>query len=159
MNRAIKIPWGLAALGLLLALGLGWWFFPEGPQDLLLLRGLKIGAAAVEAEDLETALTILSPRYRDERGWTQPIVRRLLRDAFAEFDQFRLDMGTPQIEIDRDKAIVRMAVRLRVTMGGQEGLLVGGQVEPAKLELEFEKAGGQWLLREVRHLSGRPPVL
>ena len=142
-------------LGLLTVVlaGMAYRHFTADTVEDRIRHALTEGRTAVEAEDLEHAVSHISAEYRDERGWTFLILRRLLKDAFAQFDDFQVEMGTPVITRVEGHAEAAFDLRVFVRMGGQKGLLVGGQNEPAHVIFILGEESRQWLVREVRGIK------
>ena len=153
--RRREIKRGILGLILFLGIGGGLWFAYTEPDELR-LRGLILEArAAVESEDLERAITLVSEDYWDERGWTYYLIRRLLRDAFAQFDHFEFEMDSPGIEVNGKEAHVAFDLRLFVRMKNQRGLLLGSLDEPAHLELVLTRVKRQWLVTGIKRFPPR----
>ncbi|HEY5648367.1 MAG TPA: hypothetical protein VIU33_02630 [Nitrospiria bacterium] len=140
-----------------LALGAWWVFFLSNPEGRI-RTAIKEGGGAIETGDLEGAMSHVSTDYRDEKGLTYLVVKRLLRDAFDQFDHFEIEMEDPEIEFVKGEdpgAWARFDLRLFVELEGRRGLLVGSLDEPAHLEIFFIKKPWGWLVREIRGV--RPP--
>ena len=152
MDR-IKLTWGLLVMLALTGVAGGWWYWRQDSDEERIRWAMAEGRAAIEAEDLDRVMACVSTDYRDERGWTSLIVKRLLRDAFAQFDDFRVEMSAPRIEIlDRDvpKAEVSFDLRLSVRLAGQKGLLVGSLNEPAHVQFTLTQESRRWLVTDVK---------
>ncbi len=131
----------------------GWWFvFALNPEGKIRTH-LQKASSAVEAEDPEAVIFLVSTEYRDERGFTYLVLKRLLRDAFTEFDDFEVEMGTAAITLPADgeeRAKAAVPVRVFVTLEGRKGILVGTLDEPAHLEIFFVKKPWGWFVSEIR---------
>lgn len=148
--RPISIIGTVFLLGVFVA---GWWvLFASNPEGRI-RAAIRGGVTAIEAEDLEKAISYLSTEYRDERGFSYLVVKRLLRDAFAQFNRFEIEMESPEIEFVKGEnagAWARFDLRLFVELEEQRGLLVGSLDEPSHLEIFFIKKPWGWLVGEIR---------
>lgn len=131
----------------------GWWIFIASNPEGKIMSSLQEGKRAVEAEDIEAAISLVSTGYSDERGFTYLVLKRLLRDAFAEFDDFEVEWGPAAVTLPdggEDRALAAVDTRVFVTLGGKQGILVGTLDEPAHLEIFFVKKPWGWFVSEIR---------
>ncbi|MBI4715605.1 MAG: hypothetical protein HY760_06695 [Nitrospirae bacterium] len=135
----------IIAVGFLLLLAVGggtlYWFF----SDRVRIQGaLESAEEAVEREDLNGLMALLSPRYQDAYGFNKLLVRRVVQDTFREFDRFEVEAGGAVIAVEGENARVRIPVELRVDWAGQRAYLVGTNAKPAPMEIALRKEGLRW---------------
>ena len=155
----------LAGLGVLaVAVGIGWWLW-DSPERRI-RHVLRDGEAAVEAEDLERAMSHVSLHYRDAWGLTHLGVRRLLERTFETFDGFRVRFTRVRLEVREERARVRGDLEVLVRFQGQWAYLVGRPGAPNAVTLFLAKEGRRWRVRRVDGIrmpldlpapQGRPP--
>lgn len=154
MRRRQK-QWGILGFILLLGIMAGAWFAYTKPEELRIRSWVNEARTAVESEDLESAVSLISEDYRDKRGWTRHLIQRLLRDAFSQFDHFEFEMDSLGIEVAENEARVAFDLRLYVWLKNQRGLLLGSLDEPAHLELVLTRFKRQWLVSEIKRFPSR----
>ena len=139
-------------LGLILLAGIpaAVWYAYQDSDGTRIRKAVAEGRVSIESEDLEGAMDHVSKEYEDERGWTYYVVKRILRDAFSQFEGFKIEMGTMQIEIREKEAAASFDLRLFVNLQGQRGLLVGSVQEPAHIQLFLTKGLRRWFVTDVK---------
>lgn len=149
MNRR-KLILGMLGLILLAGIPAAVWYAYQDSDETRIRKAVTEGRVSIESEDLEGAMDHVSEKYEDERGWTYYVVKRILRDAFSQFEGFKIEMGTMQIEIREKEAAASFDLRLFVNLQGQRGLLVGSVQEPAHIQLFLTKGLRRWLVTDVK---------
>ena len=129
----------------------------EGVDDERLIRlTLEAGMAAAMAEDLEESVRFISPEYRDRLGFNSALMRKLLKRAYEEFNQPRIELvGTPTIQVKDNQAMVRAKIRLTAIYQGRRNYLLGDQINPNSVLLVMNKSANSW---KVSRIEGLRPL-
>jgi hypothetical protein len=93
----------LLAVTVASVIGFLYWNSPERRIRAVLADG----KTAIEAKDLDRAMSHVSLQYRDENGLAYLTVKKLLKMAFDQFEGFELRLSNVQMEIQKDRAVVR----------------------------------------------------
>jgi len=129
----------------------------EGVDDERLIRlTLEAGMAAAMAEDLEESVRFISAEYRDRVGFNFALMRKLLKRAYEEFNQPRIELvGTPTIQVKDNQAMVRAKIRLTAIYQGRRNYLLGDQINPNSVLLVMNKSANSW---KVSRIEGLRPL-
>lgn len=130
---------------------------PRGLTDEMLLRlTMDAGLAGLRDRDLARSLRFISPGYRDSWGFNHFFLGQLLKRAYREFENLRLELAAdPAIRIEGNQAMVQAKVRLTADYRGRHNYLLGNQKEFNALIFQFEKADSGW---RVTNLKGLRPL-
>ena len=141
---------------------LGPWTIPDGQavaptaglDDGRLIRlTLEAGIAAAMAEDLEESVRFISTSYRDEWGYNIALMRKLLKRAYEEFDEARIEVAEPPaIQINGSRAVIQAAVRVTAVYQGHRNYLLGDQNTPNHILLRMERTASGWKMSEIKGL-------
>lgn len=113
-------------------------------------KGVREGARAIEAEDLETCLRHVSLHYKDEYGLTYLSVKGLLIRLFQEFDGFEIDLENLQIILlDKGTALATFDLKVKVSYRGERAYLLGSGDLSNRVRMSFAKEGGRWKVTQV----------
>jgi len=129
----------------------------EGVDDERLIRlTLEAGMAAAMAEDLEESVRFISAEYRDRLGFNFALMRKLLKRAYEEFNQPRIELvGAPTIQVKDNQATVRAKIRLTAIYQGRRNYLLGDQINPNSVLLVMNKSANSW---KVSRIEGLRPL-
>ena len=129
----------------------------EGVDDERLIRlTLEAGMAAAMAEDLEESVRFISAEYRDRLGFNFALMRKLLKRAYEEFNQPRIELvGAPTIQVKDNQAMVRAKIRLTAIYQGRRNYLLGDQINPNSVLLVMNKSANSW---KVSRIEGLRPL-
>jgi hypothetical protein len=129
----------------------------EGLDEKRLIHlTLEAGMASAVAEDLDESVRFLSPRYRDNVGFDNPLMRGLLEEAYDRFEEPRVELaGPPKIQVDGDHAIVRADIRVTAKYLGYRNFLLGDQDGPNRVQILMDKSTGGW---KVSRIEGLRPL-
>jgi len=129
----------------------------EGVDDERLIRlTLEAGMAAAMAEDLEESVRFISAEYRDRVGFNFALMRKLLKRAYEEFNQPRIELvGAPTIQVKDNQAMVRAKIRLTAIYQGRRNYLLGDQINPNSVLLVMNKSANSW---KVSRIEGLRPL-
>lgn len=130
---------------------------PQGLADEKLLPlTFEAGLAGLRARDLGQSLRFISPDYRDSWGFNYYFLQELLKRAYREFDDLRLELASePEIRIEGHRALVQAKVRLTARYQGRRNFLLGDREAFNALVFEFGKEAGGW---KVTNLKGLRPL-
>jgi hypothetical protein len=128
-----------------------------GVDDEQLLRfTMEAGMAAVLSEDLDESLRFISADYRDNLGYDVYFMKKLLKRAYEEFDQPRLELTQPPvIQVEGNRALVRAQVKLTAVYRGSRSYLLGDHDSPNEILVLLHKSRGRW---ELFNIEGLRPL-
>ena len=129
---------------------IGLWYFRSDERRIR--KALSQAGEALEREDLDGTMSHVSLKYRDERGWSYLIVKRLLKKGFEEFDGINIRMGRPAIEIHEEGADVQMDLEVLIDFQGEKAYLIGSSEEPASVQIAMIKETLGWRVTGVNGL-------
>jgi hypothetical protein len=127
---------------------------PQGlPDETLLRLTIEAGLAGLRARDLGQSLRFVSPDYRDSWGFNYYFLQELLKRAYREFDDLRLELASePEIRTQGSQAMVQAKVRLTANYMGRRNYLLGDRKDFNALVFQFEKTGPGWKLTNLKGL-------
>ncbi len=122
-------------------------------HEKLLRLTLAAGMAAVMSEDIDESVRFISANYRDNMGFDIDFMKKLLKRAYKEFDQPRLELTQPpEVQIEGNKALIRAQVRLTAVYRGSRSYLLGDQTDPNEIFLVLDRSGIGWKLSRIEGL-------
>ncbi len=122
-------------------------------HEKLLRLTLAAGMAAVMSEDIDESVRFISANYRDNMGFDIDFMKKLLKRAYKEFDQPRLELTQPPaVQIEGNKALIRAQVRLTAVYRGSRSYLLGDQTDPNEILLVLDRSGIGWKLSRIEGL-------
>lgn len=150
MNKKLLIG-SLFLLILIAGLYLLW------PSDEKRIRRLfEKGAKAVEVEDLDGVMSVISYNYRDDYGVTYLYLKNLLKKEFdimsdvdVEYEDLEIKVlkggkgESPQVS---GRATAEMKVRVIATIGNETGYILGDIKTPLQLTFTLNKERAKWLI-------------
>jgi hypothetical protein len=103
------------------------------------------GKAAIEQEDFERALTLVSRDYQDEYGLNKMAIAALLKRLYAQFDDIKIYVEWMEVEI-LEKGVGQAAILTWVTAqwGEDVGYIVGNAEIPRRVVFTLAKEGKNW---------------
>lgn len=128
---------------------------PTGPlEDVRLIRlTLQAGMAAAMAEDLDESVRFISTNYRDESGYNINLMSRLLKRAYKEFDEPRIELAEPPvIQVKGSLAVVQAKARLTAIYQGRRNYLLGDKDAPNHILVQLEKSTYGWKISGIKGL-------
>jgi len=130
---------------------------PQGPGDETLIRlTIEAGLAGLRDRDLNQSLRFISSDYRDAWGFNQYYIRELLKRAYREFNDLRLELGSdPEVRINGRQALVLAKVRLTAQYQGRRNFLLGDREGFNALAFHFQNTPSGW---KVINLKGLRPL-
>lgn len=113
-------------------------------------RVISQGKAAIEKEDFEKALKLVSRDYQDDFGLNKLAVAALLKRLFHEFDAIEIHIEEMEVEV-REQGLGQATLLTWVTarMQDQTGFICGSTEEPCRVTFFLAKEGGRWLVTKV----------
>ena len=113
-------------------------------------KGVREGARAIEAKDLEKCLQHVSLHYKDEYGLTHLSVKGLLIRIFQEFDAFEIELENLRITLlDKGTAFATFDLKVKVSYRGQRAYLLGSGDFSNRIKMSFAREGGRWMVTQV----------
>jgi len=130
---------------------------PQGPGDETLIRlTIEAGLAGLRDRDLNQSLRFISSDYRDAWGFNQYFIKELLKRAYQEFNDLRLELGSdPEVRINGRQALVLAKVRLTAQYQGRRNFLLGDREGFNTLVFQFQNTPSGW---KVINLKGLRPL-
>ena len=110
---------------------------------------LTDGKAAIEAKDLDRAMSHVSLQYRDENGFAYMTVKKLLKMAFDQFEGFDLRLTNVSMEIQKDRAVVQTDLEVIGIQQGEKSYLIGSREESVPIRITFVKETMRWQVVSV----------
>ena len=137
----------LVVLAILAAsvIGFLYWNSPERRIRAVLTDG----KAAIEAKDLDRAMSHVSLKYRDENGLAYMTVKKLLKMAFDQFEGFDLRLTNVKLEIEKDRTVVHADLDVIGTNKGEKSYLIGSREEPVSIRITLVKETMRWQVLSV----------
>lgn len=122
------------------------------PSDEARIRKLvRKGALAVEKEDLEAVMSLVSFAYQDEHGLGYMLLKEVLKRHFGMYSDIEVEYEGLMVEVEGGRAEAEMRVRVLASEGGMRGYIFGDLKEPLRLGLELEKSPAKkWLVTSAR---------
>lgn len=128
---------------------------PTGPLDdeRLIRLTLQAGIAAAMGEDLNESLRFVSTNYRDDSGYNVTLMSQLLKRAYKEFDEPRIELAEPPvIRIKGSMAVVQANVRLTAIYRGRRNYLLGDKDALNHILVQLQKSTYGWKISEIKGL-------
>ncbi len=117
---------------------------------------LEAGRVAIEKEDFYESLRFLSSRYQDPWGYNAKLIEAFLKRAYKEFSNPRLEVfEEPVIQLEGNRALVQLAVRLSATYQTRSNYLLGDSKGFNSLVLTLERGPVGW---KLVHVKGVKPL-
>ncbi|MBI3611457.1 MAG: hypothetical protein HY204_12260 [Nitrospirae bacterium] len=110
---------------------------------------LSDGKAAIEAKEMDRAMSHVSLQYRDENGLAYMTVKKLLKMAFDQFEGFELRLTNVALEIEKDHAVVRADLDVIGIHQKEKSYLIGSQQEPVPIRITLVKETMKWQVVSV----------
>ena len=125
-------------------------------EKRLISLTLKAGMASAVAEDLDESVRFLSPRYRDNLGFDNYLMRELLEEAYEQFDEPQIEIiEPPAIRVEENQAMVHAQVRVTAKYQGYRNYLLGDQEGPNSVLILMDKTACGW---KVSRIDGLQPL-
>ena len=122
-------------------------------DERLIELTLEAGLAAITIEDLEESVRFISADYVDKWGFNQGLMRKLIEEAYEEFDEPLIELDEPpEIQIKNQRAVVEAKVRLSAVYRGRRNYLLGDKDTPNHLFVQFDKTEYGWKVSSVNGL-------
>ncbi len=126
------------------------------PSDEARIRKLiSAEVSAFEAKDMEAFLSGISFSYRDDRGVSYVLIKRVMEERLKRYDDIKISYSDMLIEVREDETATAV-MDLSVTARGQDadstlGYVLGGPDAPAVINLTLKKEGaGSWKIRSSK---------
>ncbi len=110
---------------------------------------LSDGEAAIEAKDLDRAMSHVSFHYQDEHGFNFLAVKDLLKRIFEQFEGFDVRLTNITVDIHDERAVVRTDLELVVIVKGEKAYLIGSGEKPVPVRMTFTKDMLRWQVQSV----------
>ena len=130
---------------------LAWYFWDSAERDIRKL--LADGEAAVEAEDIQGAMSHVSRQYIDEIGLNYLGVRRVLGWAFNRFDGFDVRLHDVSITIDGDMAKATGQLQVLVLHQDENTYLIAESGAPDLVTITLVKQRLTWKVTSVNGID------
>jgi len=122
-------------------------------EERLVRLTLEAGMAAVVAEDLEESVRFISLNYADDWGFNRDLMGKLLKRAYKEFDDPRMELAGPlEIQVKGSQAVVEAKVRFTAMYTGRRNFLLGDEKDPNHIFLRMEKPFDGWKVASMKGL-------
>jgi len=122
-------------------------------EEHLVRLTLENGMAAAMAEDLDQSVRFISTEYSDDWGFNRTLMRKLLKKAYEEFDEPRIELAEPaEIQIEANQAVVQAKVRLSAIYEGRRNYLLGDREVPNHIFVRLDKSDHGWKVSAVKGL-------
>lgn len=118
----------------------------DSPEDQL-RRWLADAQTAVETENRDALMDMLSKNYADARGNDKSAIDQVLRLYFLRQDSVVLISNVEDIVISGETAAI---VKLTAGMAGSNDAVLGFTADAYRFELELENDDDEWLLIAAR---------
>jgi hypothetical protein len=122
-------------------------------EERLVRLTLEAGMAAVVAGDPEESVRFISLNYADDWGFNRALIGKLLKRAYKEFDDPRMELAGPlEIQVQGNQAVVEAKVRLTAMHTGRRNFLLGDQKDPNQIFFRMEKSFDGWKVASMKGL-------
>ncbi|MBW2318745.1 MAG: hypothetical protein JRF24_08725 [Deltaproteobacteria bacterium] len=122
-------------------------------EEHLVRLTLEAGMAAAMAEDLDQSVRFISTEYSDDWGFNRTLMRKLLKKAYKEFDEPRIELAEPvEIQIEGNQAMAQAKVRLSAIYEGRRNYLLGEREVPNHILVRLDKSNYGWKVSAVKGL-------
>jgi hypothetical protein len=122
-------------------------------DEALIRLTVAAGIKAIKEKSYLETLRFLSPHYSDSWGFNARLMELVIKRAYKEFDQPRIELtGPPLIRIQSHQALVSASIRLTAGYQGRRNYLLGDSDHPNSLSLQMEKTASGWKLENVKGL-------
>ena len=124
------------------------------PSDEARIRKLiSAEVSAFEAKDMEAFLSGISFSYRDDRGVSYVLIKRVMEERLKRYSDINISYSDMLIEVREDETATAV-MDLRVTARDSEETrryVLGGPDAPAVINLTLKKEGaGSWKIRSSK---------
>jgi len=110
---------------------------------------LSDSEAAIEAKDLDRAMSHVSLQYRDEQGLAYLPMKRLMKRAFDQFEGFDIRLSDIRIDINEDQALIQADLEVLVVSQNEKAYLIGSRQEPVPIRIALAKETLNWKILSV----------
>lgn len=115
---------------------------------------------AANAKDIEVFMNFFSPDYKHPSGVTYPVVKKIVKKSFLEFDSFETAYEEVEVNFSENsdgRQIAEVDLEIIVT-GVKDGVLskelIGGSGHFRSLTVHFRKSGlGSWKIFRIDGLD------
>jgi len=108
-----------------------------------IMTAVTKGKTAIERENIDKVMSVVSIGYRDEYGFTYAALRKTFADMFGRLDNISLGCDIGDATIRGDTADVALDVSLSGTINGERYRIIGdGTPEP--ITVRFARDGLAW---------------
>lgn len=126
------------------------------PSDEARVRKLiKQGAAAIEKEDLDRVMSLVSFNYRDDYGLTYILIRKVFEEQFRAMSDIKIEYENLKVQAAGEKATADLDLRVIATIGNNTGYIFGDLRQAAHLKLSLEKEHARWHATKAEGLDQR----
>jgi hypothetical protein len=123
-------------------------------EERLILLTVEAGMASATARDLTESLRFISPDYNDESGFDRSLMRKLLKRAYEEFDEPRIELAEPpKVQVKGNRAVVEAKVRLSAIFNGRRNYILGDHDLPNHIFVHLDKSNYGWKVSAIKGLK------
>jgi len=112
------------------------------------------GVKGIIEKDLGRCMKAVSREYKDEQGYTYERIKETLKEAFAEFDNFKVELRNLKISTPKREGKAVCDIVAIGRRGGETGFLVGSFNESFRITLHFRKEEAEWKLIKGEGFTG-----
>lgn len=140
--------WIVITLLVVIAFGVIGFLYWNSPERRI-RAVLSDSEAAVEAKDLDRAMSHVSLQYRDEQGLAYLPMKRLMKMAFGQFEGFDIRLTDIRIDINKDQALIQADLEVLVVSQNEKAYLIGSRQEPVPIRIALAKETLNWKILSV----------
>lgn len=123
------------------------------PSDESRIRKVfKEGSKAIEKEDLDAVMSMVSFNYRDEYGFTYLYIKESMKSVFLRMSDIKIEYENLKIIVNDKTATAEMDIRVIARIGSDTGYILGDLPKPAHLKFTLEKERTKWLVIKTEGL-------
>ncbi len=124
-------------------------------------RFLDDVATTAESTDTDKLLTFFSRDYSGFQNMDYDSLSEQMKKGLSRIDRLNVTLRAVRPEVEGDRATATFDLKVVAIRGQQRFLVVGGPIQPEKLQIELKREKGSWkivaLERHQRDPASPPP--
>lgn len=134
----------------LLVVGILLWQVTRQSDEDRIRKALKKGREAIEREDLDGVMEVISRSYRDEYGLNFFTLRGFFQKVFATYDEIKIHVEREEVALEGEgRARGRIWAWVEAFKGG-ERVIACSSGDPCEVDLQLIKEHKDWVVLEAR---------
>lgn len=127
-----------------------YFFWPS--EENRIRRLFRDGAAAVEAENIDSVMTSISFNYQDEYGMSYLTIKKGMEDIFKRWHDISVSYRIIDVQINGNRASAELELGVTAAFGEGAVYVLGDAGQPAAVKFSLEKERMKWYVTKTEGL-------